>query len=84
MVADPTVVCDLGLICRGKNRALAASADRSTIGSWSWAIHPRAQSIFGWAAANQGNPKITLFSPKSERKYRSVRRWVPVWVCKSV
>ena len=69
IIVDPTIVWDLGLICRGKNRALAVSADRNTMGNWSWAIHPRAQSTFGWAAANQGYPKITLFSPRSERKY---------------
>ena len=50
----PTMVWDLGLICRGKNRAFAASADRRTIGSWLCVIHPLAQSILGCAAANQG------------------------------
>ena len=33
MVVDPITVCDLGLICRGRNRALAASADRRMIGN---------------------------------------------------
>ena len=33
IVVLPTMVWDLGLICRGKNRAFAASADRRTIGN---------------------------------------------------
>ena len=81
---DPMMVCVLGLICWGRNRALAASVNRKTIGSWSCVIHPWAQSTFSWAATNQGYPRITLFSPKSERKYWRVHCWVPVLVCKSV
>ena len=33
IVVDPMIVCVLGLICRGRNCALAASADRRTMGS---------------------------------------------------
>ena len=33
IVVDPTIVWVLGLICRGKNCAFAASADHKTIGS---------------------------------------------------
>ena len=33
IVVDPTIVWVFGLICRGRNRALAASGDRRTIGS---------------------------------------------------
>jgi hypothetical protein len=80
IVVDPMMVWEWGLICRGRNHALAASAALSTIGSWSWVIHPLLQSIFGWAAVNYGYPRITLFSPRSERKYRSVRCAVPVHV----
>jgi len=68
-IARHTMVCDIGLICRGRNRAFATSGLRSTMGSWSWEIHPRAQSIFGWVAMNQGYPKMTLFSLRSNRKY---------------
>ena len=42
IVVDPTIVWDLGLICRGKNCALAASADHNTMGNWSWVIHLQA------------------------------------------
>ena len=52
IVVNPRMVWVLGLICRGKNHALAASVACSTMGSWLWVIHPWAQSIFGWAAAN--------------------------------
>ena len=84
IVVLPTMVWDLGLICRGKNCAFVASADHRTISNWSCVIHPLAQSILGCAAANHGYPKITLFSPRSERKYRRVCCWVSVLVCKSV
>ena len=52
LVIDPMSVWVLGLICWGRNRALAASEDRSTMGSWSWVIHPQAQSILGCATVN--------------------------------
>ena len=80
----PRMVCDIGLICRGRNRTFTVSGLRNTIGNWSWEIHPQAQSIFGWVAVNQGYPRMTLFSSKLERKYCSVRCVVPVLVCKSV
>src|SRR5713101_2821129 len=35
-----------------ENRAMATSAALRTMGSWEWSIHPRAQSIFGWAVVN--------------------------------
>ena len=41
-------------------------ADR-TIGSCDMLIHPLFQSTLGWKAANQGYPKIALWSPRSER-----------------
>ena len=47
IVVDPIMVWVLGLICWGRNQALAASGDCSTMGSWSWVIHPQAQLIFG-------------------------------------
>jgi hypothetical protein len=53
---------------RGKNRAHAASGVLSMTGSWLWSIHPLFQSIHGWKAANQGYPKMALFSPRFERK----------------
>ena len=84
IVVLPTMVWVFGLICQGRKHALAVSGARSTIGNWSCMIHPQAQSIFGWAAANQGYPRMTLFSPRSERKYRRVLCWVPVLVCRSV
>ena len=82
--ALPTIVCKLGLIWRGRKRAFAASGLRSTMGSWSWEIHPLAQSIFGWVVVNHGYPRMTRFSPKSDKKYRSVCCVVPVRVYKSV
>ena len=44
----------------------AFGADR-TIGSCDMLIHPLFQSTLGWKAANQGYPKIALWSPRSER-----------------
>jgi hypothetical protein len=72
------------LICRGINRARAASGVLSMTGSWLWSIQPLFQSIHGWKAVNQGYPKMTLFSPRLERKNRRVCRCAPVCVCRSV
>ena len=83
-IALPTIVWDIGLICRGRNRAFAASGLRNTMGSWLCEIHPLAQSIFGCVAVNHGYPRMTQFSPKSDRKYHSVLWVVPVLVCRSV
>src|SRR5580693_7266172 len=66
------------LICWGTNRARAVSGVLSIIGSWLWSIHPLLQSTRGWKAANHGYPKMTLFSPRFERKNRRVCRCVPV------
>ena len=44
----------------------AFGADR-IIGSCDMSIHPLFQSTLGWKAANQGYPKIALWSPRSER-----------------
>ena len=44
----------------------AFGADR-TIGSCDMSIHPFFQSTLGWKAANQGYPKIALWSLRSER-----------------
>ena len=33
IVVDPTIVWVFGLICRGRNRALAVSGDRNTMGN---------------------------------------------------
>src|SRR6266851_8859863 len=51
-----------------ENWAMATSAALRTMGSWEWWIHPRAQSIFGWAVANHGYPRMILWSPRSVRK----------------
>ena len=80
----PTIVWDVGLICRGRNRAFAVLGLRSTMGSWSCEIHPRAQLIFGCVAVNHGYPNMTRFSPRSDKKYRSVLWVVLVLVCRSV
>ena len=56
----------------------------STMGSWEWSIHPFFQSILGWVAANQGYPRITLCSPRLDRKNCSVVVFCPVWTFRSV
>ena len=65
------------------NCALAVSHALRTIGSCEWSIHPLAQSIFGCVVANHGYPKITLWSPRSVRKYRRFVFFEPVLVFKS-
>ena len=70
--------------CRGRNRAFAVSTDHSMMGSWSWVIHPQAQLILGCAVVNQGYPRMTLLSPRSDRKYRRVHVLIPVLVPRSV
>jgi hypothetical protein len=75
----------LGLLTHhGRNCAWVASGARSMIGNCPWSMHPLFQSILGWNAANQGYPRIALFSPKFERKKRRVDRCVPVCTCRSV
>src|ERR1700682_5674096 len=58
------------LVVLGVNRALAVSTLLMITGSCEWSIHPLFQSILGWTAADQGYPRITLLSPKSDRKNR--------------
>ncbi len=83
-VTLPITVWDIGLICRGRNHAFTVSGLHNTIGSWSWEIHPLAQLILGCVAANHRYPRMTRFSPRSERKYHNIHWVVPVLVCKSV
>jgi hypothetical protein len=52
----------------GTKIACLASGARATIGSWLVSIHPRLQLIFGWNPANQGYPRMILFSPRLVRK----------------
>jgi len=80
MMVFPIIVCDRGRTCLGKNHTFMASGLRNTIGSWSWEIHPLAQSIFGCIAANHRYPRMTLFSPRSDKKYLRVCCVVPVLV----
>ena len=47
--------------------AFAAFGADKTIGSCDILIHPFFQSTLGWKTANQGYPKIALWSPRSER-----------------
>jgi hypothetical protein len=56
------------LVVLGVNCALAASTLLMITGSCEWLIHPLFQSILGWTAANQGYPRMTLLSPKSDKK----------------
>ena len=58
----------------------------STMGSWEWSIHPFFQSILGWVAVNHRYLRITLCSPKSDRKNQncSVIVFYPVRTFKSV
>ncbi len=62
---------------------MAASAALRMMGSWEWSIHPRAQSIFGWAVVNQGYPRMILWSPRSVRKYHRFTLQVLVLVLMS-
>jgi len=68
----PIMVCNVGLICRGRNRAFVVLGLLNTIGSWLWEIHPLAQSILGCVTVNHGYPRMTWFLPRSERKYLRV------------
>src|SRR5579863_1159351 len=72
------------LTVRGRNWAFAASSLRSMSGSWEWSIHPRFQSMRGCTAANQGYPRIALFSPRFVKKKRSRVCCGPVRTCRSV
>jgi hypothetical protein len=54
------------------------SGAQNITGSWVWSIHPLFQSIHGWKAANQGYPRITLFSPRLERKKQRVEHCILV------
>jgi hypothetical protein len=65
------------------NCALAASHALRTMGNCEWSIHPLAQSIFGYAVANHGYPKITLWLPRSVRKYHRFLFLEPVLVFRS-
>src|SRR5712675_3336029 len=67
----------------GLNCGFSALASRRMRGSWVVSIHPRAQSILGWFAANHGYPRITPWGPRSVRKKRMLVRLVPVCTCKS-
>src|SRR5580698_2627276 len=89
MVTLPIYICWVLLVrgmflVRGVNCALAASGDRSMMGSCEWSNHPRRQSIFGCTAANQGYPRMALLSPKSDKKNRKLVLWVPVRTSRSV
>ena len=68
----------------GMKIALCALGAQMTIGSWVWLIHPFFQSILSCVAANQGYPRITLCSPKSDRKNLRVVVFCPVWMFRSV
>ena len=79
LVVDPIVTCPrkywsvalfMGhrtFFILGVYEAFAALGADKTIGSCEMSIHPFFQSTLGWKAANQGYPKIALWSPKSER-----------------
>ncbi len=62
---------------------MAASVALRMIGNWEWSIHPQAQSIFGCAVVNQGYPRMTLWSPRSVRKYCKFTFRVPILVLMS-
>ena len=51
----------------GMYMALAMFGADRTIGSWDMSIQPLFQSTLCWKAANHGYPKISLWSPRSER-----------------
>ena len=53
-------------------------------GSWVLLIHPLAQSIFGWLAANHGYPRMTFWSARSVRKNHNHTLWFPVCISRSV
>jgi hypothetical protein len=72
------------LICRGRKHAHVASGLQSMTGSWLWSIQPLFQLIRGWNAVNHGYPRMTLFSPRFERKNQRACCCVPVCVCRSV
>ena len=65
------------------NCALAALRALRTMGNCEWSIHPLAQSILGCAVANHGYPKITLWSPRSVRKYCRFVFFKPILVFRS-
>src|SRR5579863_3612962 len=72
------------LMVWGTNWAFAASSLRSMSGSCEWSIHPHFQSMHGCTAANQGYPKMALFSPKLIRKKHNRVCCDPVQTCRSV
>ena len=72
------------MVCCGKNHAREASVLWSMTGSCLWSIHPLFQSILGWNTANQGYPRITLFSSRLDRKNHRVDHCIPVCICTSV
>ena len=53
-------------------------------GNWSLSIHPHAQSIFGWLAANHGYPRIAFWSARSVRKNHNHTFWLPVCISRLV
>jgi hypothetical protein len=62
----------------GTKVAFCTFGTLSTMGSWKWSIHPFFQSILGWVTVNHGYPRITLCSPRSDRKNHSVVVFCPV------
>src|SRR5712671_643005 len=86
---DPPDIRISELVGSGRSRVLGLNCGFSALashrmrGSWVVSIHPRAQSILGWFAANHGYPRITLWCPRSVRKKRMLVCLVPICTCRS-
>ena len=66
------------LVVLGRKRAFVASGVQNMMGNWEWSIHPLLQLICGCIAVNHGYPRMALFSPRFERKNRSLIHLLPV------
>ena len=74
----------VGVIVHWPMRDSMAFLVCSISGSWVLSIHPLAQSIFGWFAANHGWPRMAFWSARLVRKNRNHTFRFPVCISRSV
>ena len=71
-------------LIQGTKIAFCAFGALIMIGSCEWLIHPLFQLILGCVSANHGYPKITLCSPRLDRKNLRVVVFGPIQTFRSV